>query len=243
MGNEVSSAEEQLAKEAEPTRGYSRPDLTQYNGVDNERILIALKGTVYNVTQGKAFYGPGGSYHIFAGRDASRGLAKMSLEVKDVDDPSIDDLNLSEIDAMNNWAEKLAAKYPIVGHLVVPMEERDYTLEELAQYNGKGWLICWFVGWLGWLGWLGCWSPKRAKKTSCLFVQCLVSYLCFLIVLNFHSLEQARTKPNHWSLSCVASFTMSPKDGTFTDRTVGIRSWGVVMPLAHWPKCPWIPVR
>ena len=143
------------------------------------RILIALKGTVYNVTQGKAFYGPGGSYHIFAGRDASRGLAKMSLEVKDVDDPSIDDLNLSEIDAMNNWAEKLAAKYPIVGHLVVPMEERDYTLEELAQYNGKGWLICWFVGWLGWLGWLGCWSPKRAKKTSCLFVQCLVSYLCF----------------------------------------------------------------
>ena len=177
MGNEASSAEEQqLAKESEPTRGYSRPDLTQYNGVDNERILIALKGTVYNVTQGKAFYGPGGSYHIFAGRDASRGLAKMSLEVKDVDDPSIDDLNLSEIDAMNNWAEKLAAKYPIVGHLVVPMEERDYTLEELAQYNGKGWLICWFVGWLGWLG---CWSPKRAKKTSCLFVQCLVSYLCF----------------------------------------------------------------
>jgi predicted heme/steroid binding protein len=74
------------------------------------------------------------------------------LEVKDVDDPSIDDLNLSEIDAMNNWAEKLAAKYPIVGHLVVPMEERDYTLEELAQYNGKGWLICWFVGLVGLVG-------------------------------------------------------------------------------------------
>ena len=131
---------------------------------------MALNGTVYNVTQGKAFYGPGGSYHIFAGRDASRGLAKMSLDVKDVDDPSIDDLSLSEIDEMNNWANKLAAKYPIVGHLVVPMEKRDYTLEELVQYNGKGQqrspvvvvdlLDCWVVGWFCWLvllvGWF-CW--------------------------------------------------------------------------------------
>ena len=172
MGNEASStpsatamsAEEQLANEPEPTRGYSLADLTQYNGVDNERILMALNGTVYNVTQGKAFYGPGGSYHIFAGRDASRGLAKMSLDVKDVDDPSIDDLSLSEIDEMNNWANKLAAKYPIVGHLVVPMEKRDYTLEELVQYNGKGQqrspvvvvdlLGCWLVLLVGWFCWL-----------------------------------------------------------------------------------------
>ena len=72
MGNETSSTERNDKDavedtEPEPTRGFSIEELEKYNGVDNERILIALKGIVYDVTKGKAFYGPGGSYHIFAG--------------------------------------------------------------------------------------------------------------------------------------------------------------------------------
>lgn len=37
---------------------------------------LAVKGTVYDVSRAKNFYAPGASYNAFAGRDASRGLAK-----------------------------------------------------------------------------------------------------------------------------------------------------------------------
>ncbi|KAL1302817.1 hypothetical protein AAFC00_003154 [Neodothiora populina] len=48
-------------------------ELAQYDGADPSKpIYIALNGTIYDVTAGARMYGPGGSYHFFAGRDAAR---------------------------------------------------------------------------------------------------------------------------------------------------------------------------
>ncbi|KAF1811488.1 cytochrome b5, partial [Eremomyces bilateralis CBS 781.70] len=48
-------------------------ELKQYDGSDpNTPIYVALNGTIYDVTGGRRIYGPGGSYNIFAGRDATR---------------------------------------------------------------------------------------------------------------------------------------------------------------------------
>lgn len=45
----------------------------KYDGSNpNTPIYLALNGTIYDVTAGRSMYGPGGSYHFFAGRDASR---------------------------------------------------------------------------------------------------------------------------------------------------------------------------
>ena len=46
--------------------------LHSHNGmIKNNRIWISIFGEVYDVTEGENHYGKGGSYQIFAGRDAS----------------------------------------------------------------------------------------------------------------------------------------------------------------------------
>jgi predicted heme/steroid binding protein len=47
--------------------------LTAYDGTDPTKpIYLALNGTIYDVSSSPQTYGPGGSYHVFAGRDAAR---------------------------------------------------------------------------------------------------------------------------------------------------------------------------
>lgn len=55
-----------------------------------------------NLTTGKRFYGPGGPYAAFAGRDASRGLAKFSVAASD-DFDDLSDLNDVEKESVKEW--------------------------------------------------------------------------------------------------------------------------------------------
>lgn len=64
---------------------YTPTELAEFDGRKNKRILMGIRGRVYDVTSGSAFYGPGGPYGNFAGRDASRGLSKGSFDEGDVD--------------------------------------------------------------------------------------------------------------------------------------------------------------
>ncbi|XP_054798211.1 probable steroid-binding protein 3 [Prosopis cineraria] len=91
--------------------------LSQYNGSDPSKpIYVAVKGRVFDVSAGKSFYGPGGPYAMFAGKDASRALAKMSKNDEDVL-PSLDGLSEKEIGVLNDWEKKFEAKYPVVGRV------------------------------------------------------------------------------------------------------------------------------
>lgn len=48
-------------------------ELSIYNGSDPSLpIYLALNSSVYDVSASPHFYGPGGSYHFFSGRDATR---------------------------------------------------------------------------------------------------------------------------------------------------------------------------
>ncbi|KAK0634353.1 hypothetical protein B0T17DRAFT_513097 [Bombardia bombarda] len=50
-------------------------ELAAYDGTDESKpIYLAINGTIYDVSANRRTYGPGGSYHIFAGADASRGF-------------------------------------------------------------------------------------------------------------------------------------------------------------------------
>lgn len=96
---------------------FTPQQLSQYNGSDPTKpIYVAVKGRVFDVTTGKSFYGPGGPYAMFAGKDASRALAKMSKNDEDVL-PSLDGLSEKEIGVLNDWEKKFEAKYPVVGRV------------------------------------------------------------------------------------------------------------------------------
>ncbi|CAJ1973629.1 unnamed protein product [Sphenostylis stenocarpa] len=96
---------------------FTAHQLSQYNGSDPSKpIYVALKGTVYDVTTGKSFYGPGGAYAMFAGKDASRALAKMSKNEEDIS-PSLAGLSDKEIGVLDDWEKKFQAKYPVVGRV------------------------------------------------------------------------------------------------------------------------------
>lgn len=60
------------------------------------------------------FYGPGGPYALFAGKDASRALAKMSFEEKDLTG-DIAGLGVFELEALQDWEYKFMSKYVKVG--------------------------------------------------------------------------------------------------------------------------------
>lgn len=51
-------------------------ELNKY-GPDNDRVLLALKGVIYDVSNSD-FYAKNGAYAVFSGYDASVNLAKMS---------------------------------------------------------------------------------------------------------------------------------------------------------------------
>ncbi|KAI8047531.1 putative sterol-binding protein, partial [Gilbertella persicaria] len=104
-------------------RNYTPVELLPYNGKDNPRILIGVNGSVYDVSQGSNFYGPGGPYANFAGHDASRGLAKNSFDADMMVDPDgpidkLEDLAEDDWESLREWESLFARKYLLVGKLV-----------------------------------------------------------------------------------------------------------------------------
>jgi len=99
---------------------FTPKTLRPYDGVDGGPILFAIRGKVYDVSSGQNFYGPDGPYGNFAGRDASRGLAKQSFDedmLVPIDGPidPLDDLTKSEWDNLREWEMHFKGKYIMCG--------------------------------------------------------------------------------------------------------------------------------
>ncbi|XP_045480036.1 membrane-associated progesterone receptor component 1-like [Harmonia axyridis] len=113
-------------------RDFTVQELNKFDGTQEDgRILIAVNGNVYDVTKGKRFYGPGGPYAAFGGKDASRGLATFSVSVKTEEYDDLSDLNSIEMDSVREWEAQFKEKYELVGKLLKPGEEpTNYSDEE-----------------------------------------------------------------------------------------------------------------
>ena len=128
---------------------FTRAMLKAHRGEEDEPVpqgrvhapvYMAVNGRVLDVSYGgHASYGPGGPYHLFAGIDASRALAKMSFKDEDVAGSSdLSDLTEEQMAVLADWEKRFVEKslYPVVGLLVDEDDDGGEALDN-SQAEGK----------------------------------------------------------------------------------------------------------
>lgn len=122
----------------DPPRDFTIEQLREFDGSNEKPIYIALRGEVYDVSVASDFYGEGSGYHCFAGREASRAMARLSFEEADLANPNVDDLGPFDRSTLDDWIQKFKYYkcYPVVGRVSYPPQPRNFTREELAAFNG-----------------------------------------------------------------------------------------------------------
>ncbi|KAE8722438.1 Membrane steroid-binding protein 2 [Hibiscus syriacus] len=104
-------------KETIQVGDIAESELRAYDGSDPKKpLLIAIKGQIYDVSSSKMFYGRGGAYSMFTGRDASRALAMLSFKPEDLTG-NLEGLSAEELGVLDDWESKFIEKYPVVGRL------------------------------------------------------------------------------------------------------------------------------
>lgn len=114
-------------------KDFTVQELKKFDGNQPDgRVLVAVNGHVYDVTKGRKFYGPGGPYAAFGGRDASRGLATFNVTSSDTEEyDDLSDLDTMEMESVREWEMQFKEKYEYVGRLLRPGEEpNSYSDEE-----------------------------------------------------------------------------------------------------------------
>lgn len=135
--SDIKPAEPELPK---LRRDFTIQELRKFDGNQPDgRVLVGVNGSVYDVTKGKKFYGPGGPYSSFAGRDASRNLATFSVTPNDKDEyDDLSDLNAMEMDSVREWEMQFKEKYEYVGRLLKKGEQpTNYSDEDEDTTNDK----------------------------------------------------------------------------------------------------------
>lgn len=90
------------------------------------------------MSAGRNFYGPGGPYENFAGRDATRGLACQSFDeemlTKDLDGPLDDcaDLESEQLENLQGWVERFDEKVRVLDG------EEDGEITDVIIVSGGG---------------------------------------------------------------------------------------------------------
>lgn len=107
-------------------------ELKKYDGRGPDgRVCIAINGKVFDVST-THFYRPGGPYSSFAGRDATRGLAKFNVTAVSEEWDDHSDLSSGDWTSVKEWEMQFSERYTLVGRLVKDLdkEETDPSLAE-----------------------------------------------------------------------------------------------------------------
>mmetsp|Transcript_2647 Transcript_2647/g.3827 ORF Transcript_2647/g.3827 Transcript_2647/m.3827 type:complete len:200 (-) Transcript_2647:74-673(-) len=96
---------------------FTEEELRKFDGSTSDTpIYLALNGDVFDVSKGRSYYGPGGSYGLFAGRICDRALAISKLEESELTD-NLENIKKDEVEMWAYWVQFFGEKYPKVGKL------------------------------------------------------------------------------------------------------------------------------
>lgn len=146
--DKVQSSNEEV-EEPDPPRNFTASQLRHFDGTpdgpENKPVYLAVGGIVFDVSEGRNFYGPEGPYEKFAGRECGVALAKMSFDEEYLDDvEGCESLNFGEKTELEGWIDKFTNYrcYPVKGRLIptskMPAPERVLTKHDLEEHNGTG---------------------------------------------------------------------------------------------------------
>jgi hypothetical protein len=100
----------------------------------NGDIWLSIMGEVYDVTSGRSFYGPGGNYAVFAGKDGSVPFITGKFTQEEAQKSLTESLSAAQLVALEGWRKfyETSDKYPFVGLLQGSLyDEHGNPTEEL----------------------------------------------------------------------------------------------------------------
>jgi membrane-associated progesterone receptor component len=128
-------------KEEEPIvlRDFTLEQLREFDGSNDKPIYIAIKGEVFDASKGTQYYGIDAPYHCFAGRDATRAMAKFSFDEAELSNPDVSDIGPFEKGMLEDFIHKFKYYrcYPVIGLISKPPANRTFTRAELAAFKGE----------------------------------------------------------------------------------------------------------
>uniref|UniRef100_A0A8R1HKW4 Cytochrome b5 heme-binding domain-containing protein n=1 Tax=Caenorhabditis japonica TaxID=281687 RepID=A0A8R1HKW4_CAEJA len=94
---------------------FTKEQLHFFDGTrDSKPCYLAILGRVYNVNGKKEYYGPGKSYHHFAGRDATRAFTTGDFTENGLV-ATTHGLSHDELLSIRDWVSFYEKEYPLVG--------------------------------------------------------------------------------------------------------------------------------
>ncbi|XP_050670462.1 neuferricin homolog [Leptidea sinapis] len=108
-------------------RTIPQTKLSQFNGIQNKELYLAVIGSIFNVTKSKSHYEKGRSYHFFVGKDATRSLVTGDFQDSSEKRDHILDLKCDDLFAIINWKQTFRKKYLYVGKLEGRYYNKDGT--------------------------------------------------------------------------------------------------------------------
>ncbi|XP_064620403.1 neuferricin-like [Lineus longissimus] len=101
---------------------FTKDELADYDGTAGSKgLYVAVLGKVFDVSAGKQHYGPGGSYHYFAGKDGTRGYVTGDFGDGALDD-NVEDFTPNQMLQLIDWLSFYEKKteYKYIGKVIGP---------------------------------------------------------------------------------------------------------------------------